>query len=482
MTHDETALLSENGNQSYEALQQPEAIEETKDEESSLSLWEITAILSTAFSYGCVNSTLFLVTLPIECERIEKQHPMPKSVSLGIFVAIAGVTQLISPLFGMLSDTYKPPSNFELGQRMPYLAFGSLLGTFGLLGQYLFSEEKFWFCYAISFFFVMIGLTISYNMMIALIPDQVPSQQTGVANAILAFQLRIQNMYGLYLCIVITSTILTGLFAHERDAALNIERGVVTKVSEGGRRPRSERILLGPWKLFRTMVYDPLSSLDSASLCGVYDIKIAQNHSFFLVTVSRLFYYCGVSSETIVLVLSRCSPKLSNLLSFAPSMIYPVGIASDRLLGGRRKPFVYFACFILSGVMFAMIFASSMYQMHLLCIILGAGNGIYLTMETSLAVDALPHSRRAMRRDSNSSTSGGDAQLLGLWGIASFVGSTLGPLIGGPLLFIFGSEPEKLDEGQDYSILGYAIVLSLSASYFLLSALALQGVETHSVT
>lgn len=98
--HHETTLLSDGGSQSYEAV--PREDENVEVDEGTLSLWEIAAILSTAFSYGCVNSTLFLITLPIECERIERQYPIPKSVSLGIFVAIAGVTQLISPLFGML--------------------------------------------------------------------------------------------------------------------------------------------------------------------------------------------------------------------------------------------------------------------------------------------------------------------------------------------------------------------------------------------
>jgi hypothetical protein len=94
------------------------------------------------------------------------------------------------------SDTYKPPSSFVLGQRMPYLALGSTLASIGLLGQYRFSEENFWVCYGISFFFVMIGLTISYNMMIALIPDQVPSRQTGAANAILALLLVGGSLFG----------------------------------------------------------------------------------------------------------------------------------------------------------------------------------------------------------------------------------------------------------------------------------------------
>ena len=51
------------------------------EEEELLSVWTITCILSSSFAYGCIMTTLFLITLPIECERIEKQIPsVPKSV------------------------------------------------------------------------------------------------------------------------------------------------------------------------------------------------------------------------------------------------------------------------------------------------------------------------------------------------------------------------------------------------------------------
>jgi MFS family permease len=162
-----------------------------------LTLFNIACILSTAFSYGCIMTTLFLITLPVECERIEKQHPdIPKSVALGIFVAIAGLTQLFSPLIGMLSDTYHPPAHHELGQRMPYLCLGAMLCVAGLLGQYTESYEKLWLRYGFAFFCHMIGLNIIYGMMIALIPDQVPRSQTGIANGILAFQLVTGSLFG----------------------------------------------------------------------------------------------------------------------------------------------------------------------------------------------------------------------------------------------------------------------------------------------
>jgi hypothetical protein len=121
----------------------------------------------------------------------------------------------------MLSDTYRPPSHFQLGQRLPYLSLGAIFSVVGLLGEYTESHEKLWLRYGLFFFLHMIGLNITYSMMISLIPDQVPHEQTGTANGILAFLLvtgsltgfglfhlffggHIQNMYGLYVCIVVS--------------------------------------------------------------------------------------------------------------------------------------------------------------------------------------------------------------------------------------------------------------------------------------
>jgi hypothetical protein len=84
--------------------------------------------------------------------------------------------------------------------------------------------------------FVMI-VNIMYAMMIALIPDQVPARQTGIANGILGLFLttgslfgfglfhsvlgqKVSSMYALYTCIVIFTSILTGTHAHDKDAEI----------------------------------------------------------------------------------------------------------------------------------------------------------------------------------------------------------------------------------------------------------------------
>jgi hypothetical protein len=480
-----------------------------EDSERHLHFFEIVAILSTAFAYGCVMTTLFLITLPVECKRIQYEHPtVQKSISLAIFVAIAGVTQLITPLTGMLSDTYQPPRRWHLGQRLPYLVLGAILTVFGLLGQAFSSVWSFWIRYSVAFFLHMIGLNIVYSMMIALIPDQVPESQTGVANGTLALLLvtgslfgfslfhsvlreDIFSMYGLYTCIVIGTTVLTCSFANDRDVLLanrrkrGSSRNVVANGGETNRRPR----LLNPALLLKTMIFDPLGRLDWKTLSKSYTIDPAKHHDFCIVTISRTFYYMGISVQTFFLYFvhdiihvkddPEAAVALLAILGQCAGAItcYPIGIASDKFFHSRRKPFVYISCLILSSATLTMIFLTDMSHMMIACSILGGANGMYLTMDTSLAVDTLPSGPQ----EEDDESSSGSAQLLGVWGVAGFVGSALGPLLGGPLLYVFGSPTIAADGEVEYSIQGYGVVLSMAALYFMMSALILRLIKNENV-
>ena len=537
------------------------------DNNSELPLWTIVCLLSTAFSYGCILTTLFLITLPVECQRIHAAHPdrIHKSVALGVFVAIAGVTQLVSPLVGRLSDSYQPPYE-SMGRRWPYHFFGSILTVVGLLCQMASSWGGFWIRYSLAFFLHMMGLNVMYAMMLALLADQVPAPQVGVANGVLALLLvtgslfgfglfhsilsnSIQSMYGLYTCIVVVSSILTGTHGQERDAVLAWERrrrrrtesssssGLSNHESNNhSNKPavssptrhhkhhhwhrraqkavqRAQEIMVLTPTQFCQSLLEPLHRLSWQTLLRSYTIDIDQHYDFFIVTVSRLFYYCGMSVQTFFLyfchdilqvhdnteavvaslaILGQCSAAVT---------CYPVGVVSDQCLEGRRKPFVYAACVVLSMTTLAMVHASTVHDMVVLSCILGGANGVYLTMETSLAVDTLPsHRRKQQEQDSDEEEQGnnkeaddsdeeedGSAQLLGIWGVAAFLGSALGPMVGGPLLYYFGSQPsvssspssgdDQEEDMEEYSLAGYAVVLSLSSFYFLCSAWALRYVK-----
>jgi sugar phosphate permease len=466
-------------------------------QKQSLRLWEIAAILSTAFSYGCIISTLFLITLPVECRRIQHDHPtIQKSISLAVFVAIAGVTQLVTPLAGMLSDTYKPPID-NIGQRLPYLVLGTTCTVIGLLGQGFSSAWSFWIRYSFFFFLHMIGLNIIYSQMIALIPDQVPEYQTGVANGTLALLLvtgslfgfglfhtflseDILSMYGLYTCIVIFASILTCSYAHEMDVKLaHHRRGLDENAPK----------FVPPRKLLRSMLVDPIQRMDWKTLRKSYTIDATNYHDFFIATVSRTFYYMGISIQAFFLyflhdvihVTDDPESKVALLAILGQSVgaltCYPVGLASDKLFGSRRKPFIYLACAILASASLSLIFMRTFHQMVIVSFILGGANGMYLTMETSLAVDTLPDDQYELSEDES-----GIAQLLGVWGVAGFVGSALGPLLGGPMLLAFGDPSEDEDGDVVYSLTGYAVCISMASLYFTISAFVLQFIREENLS
>lgn len=84
-------------------------------------------------------------------------------------------------------------------------------------------------------------------------------------------------------------------------------------------------------------------------------------------------------------------------------------------------------------------------------ILFGLGNGIFLSVDYALATDVLPSLDSA-------------AESLGVWGVSAFLGSTIGPLIAGPLLELVSfARPAQGD--VEYSRAGYTAVMILGAFY-----------------
>lgn len=158
---------------------------------------------------------------------------------------------------------------------------------------------------------------------------------------------------------------------------------------------------------------------------------------------------------------------------------YPVGIISDLYFHSRRKPFVYFACIILGLGNLSLLLCTELKQMALTVSFLGAANGIYLAMDTSLAIDTLDDETKTDEEDENKTKTHQHAQLLGVWGVFGFIGSALGPLLGGLMLLFFGRR--NAGDDQFYGYRGYECLFSLSAFYFLCSATSLFFVQKKSV-
>jgi hypothetical protein len=568
-----------------------------------MSPMSISAILSTAFTYGCIMTTLFLLVLPIECQRIESESmqyysfTVTKSIALGAFAAIAGLAQLVTPLVGLLSDCYDPDkmasasssssnsnrnSNSsgikKLGKRLPYLILGVMLMVFGLLGQ-LYSSMPVhkvalvenptiiynnngqevapqteilagaWVQYTIFYTLQMIGINIAYTIMIAFIPDYIPHSQTGAANGTLALMVvlgslfgfamfhlvlgqRIIAMYKLYVAVAVTSGIVTYLYICERERLIadidddddhddddhdddDHDDGELER-HEADADDKDIAKMPSIHELAHALLYEPIMNKTQAEILSAFWIDISQHKDFFVVTISRFFYYMGISTQTFFLYFIHDALKQTQNIANPEAAVallaivgqsagaitcYPIGIISDQYFNSRRKPFVYVACVCLGLGNLGLVFCTEFRQMMWVVALLGAANGVYLTMDTSLAVDTLePDVKSDAEADVNVDpnadvnaaayleTKNEDdhvhdhkdtAQLLGVWGVFGFIGSATGPLAGGIILLVFGRK--GADSEQFYSLKGYEYLFSLTAFYFLCSAVSLAFVQKKGV-
>mmetsp|Transcript_22183 Transcript_22183/g.27101 ORF Transcript_22183/g.27101 Transcript_22183/m.27101 type:complete len:462 (+) Transcript_22183:150-1535(+) len=411
-----------------------------------LSKLELVKLFNFAFGNGTLLSSYFIVTLPIESKRISQEK---SAAILGGFIFVAGITQLINPVVGLLSDR----CSHKWGRRRPFIFYGALMGLLGLFMQLVARRLENWNAYLFAFTLSMIALNIIYSCMNGLIADLVSKEQIGQANGVIAmltvigavssfavFQLigGLDFFYGFYIaCIAVTSFV-----TFDTAGKLEARQGAHQQLY-----PATDNI----WREIK----------------GAYYISPVYHRDFFLILVSRTLYYMGVSSQCFLMYFVRDtlhmseseSEKFTSTLAVAGQCFgvltaFPVGYLSDRLANGRKK-YIYASCAVMALGNIGFIGIASKDAIIVITCMVGAANGAYLTMDGALAFDALPNKDEA-------------ARFMGIWGIGAFIGTALGPLIGGPLLMA------NLDEdGTGYTQVGYGMLLTFSAIYLSASALTL---------
>ena len=231
-------------------------------------------------------------------------------------------------------------------------------------------------------------------MYISITRRAVPPSQTGIANGTLAllvvtgslfgffsFDILLQNnvmgMYKVYICVSVIAAVLTCIYVLEREDTLKSMTfnqhhdggGEEDEVDNAIKEPlvaqettmveTSKEEYIPPFhSLIYILLYEPIINKTRSEMIAAYWIDTSAYNDFFIVTISRFFYYMGISSQTFFLYfihdVLKQSTKTENpeaavaLLaiigqSAGALTCYPVGILSDQYFNGRRKPFVYTA-------------------------------------------------------------------------------------------------------------------------------------------
>eukprot|EP00929_Paragymnodinium_shiwhaense_P092572 TRINITY_DN52527_c0_g1_i1.p1 TRINITY_DN52527_c0_g1~~TRINITY_DN52527_c0_g1_i1.p1 ORF type:complete len:563 (+),score=105.57 TRINITY_DN52527_c0_g1_i1:61-1749(+) len=426
---------------------------------------------------GVLLASYMLLILPLESQRMDNDH---RSVMLAIMMLISGVTQVINPLVGLLSDRCMS----SWGRRRPFMVLGGCVGILGVAVQDFASMNHWPYLYMVSFTFSMLALNTVFTAVVGIMPDMVPTEQTGVASGISALHTvagsnlglvvydnlsgsteeRLHGMYVFFTTSIALSLAITVLACDEK--VLMAPPTDCAGEDENDKESRNSRGLCGEKHRCLSIPIQGRDLIDS------YYIDPRQHTDFAIVFWSRTFYYTGVSMQAFFKYYledvvgiedsEAALVKTAVIGQFCAALAaLPTGRLSD-YFGAERRVFIYLSCVILAAGNLANCFVRSAEDVYVIAGILGAGNGVYLAMDAALALDHLPSGDEA-------------ARFMGVWGIGCFLGSAIGPVLGGPVLAAFGRDPER---PQAYSYAGYATLLVFASICFGLSGWTLKFVGT----
>jgi MFS family permease len=419
------------------------------DAHSSAFLFGLNAF---GFLYGFIISTIGLLVLPSEAIRLSPANP---GLLVGVMTAVCGLSQLASPVCGYLSDR----CGSACGRRSPFILGGAVVQFIGVLGMFIAREHMLLLCFLAATFIAVIGINVAYNAYNALIADIVHLPQMGMQSGILGVETMLgaflgflalgmlgkpSHCYFLYCVATVVCTACTLWFGSPHEVPL-----------------REEQVQPVVWEELRASFW----------------IDKSKHPNFYWVFVLRFCYYMGVSVQIYILFFLRDvirvtdpafeTSALSMYAQFAAVLVsYPAGKLSDRV---GRKPLVVFACVVMSCVYALFLVSSSRAEVRALGFVYGIGNGMFLAVDQALVNDTLPNAEDRGR-------------MLGVWGVAAFLGSTLGGFTSGMVLDVVGSGyiqqhdrnvHDLLKPLHHYGFDGYVAIMSIGCFWFLLASLCL---------
>lgn len=499
-------------------------------------------LLAFGFAYGELISNFGLIMLPAEAGYME---PANNAVMMTFLLFVSGISQFSGPLAGYYSDRCQS----SWGRRRPYLLAGTIFtvpalvcmwighgmfhpahdddGSMGSMGSgdgnssvdgdhsSLFggkAGKHMWgeVLYIVAFLVAMAAFNVQNQTLGSLISDMVPSDQTGQANGVMAVLMLLGSLIGF-----LVFRTLDGGFGRTTDldgkaGALHFLPVDIPVHDAIGSMyyyyipviAITTFITIAAAKETRNPITaDRLPPVMCDDIWKCFFVSPTLHKDFFIVTMSRTMYYCGISTMAFLQYFFRdlviCPPPydadcvadahgngriqdfmaktaLIAVYAQAGSAIsaYPSGLASD---AWGRKPLVYMACLGMGAIYLFMPFFSGETLVMTLGFVWGVCNGCFVAVDFAIAIDTLPDKQEA-------------AKFLGVWGVSAFVGTTVGPITGGLALYFFGQIEDGLGGGGPvaageslltyrYSKYGYVAVMAFGAVWNVLSCVIINYVD-----
>jgi len=333
------------------------------------------------------------------------------SGNLSLVLGVGALFALVgNPLFGKLSDR----TTSRLGRRRPWL-IGGVIGA--LVGLAIVATASSVGMVLVGWSVTQVSFNATLAALIAVLPDQVPVSQRGLASAFLGVGIPVAAIVGTYIVAGVSGTFLKflvpGLIAGVLVILLvavlpdkRIAKGSVPKYTLG--------------EFARSFYVNPRKAQDF-SWAWVSRFLLFMGLSFLLTyQVPYLLEHLDIAEDKIGDLVFRATLVQSAVLIVVSFIAGPI---SDRIR--RRKAFVLLAAVIYAAAL-AIIAVAPNYATFLVGMaISGIGQGIYIAVDLALVTDVLPSPETAARD-------------LGVFNIASAGPQSLAPSIAPLFLAIAG--------------------------------------------
>jgi MFS family permease len=143
-----------------------------------LSIFQLMGLMMHAFGYGLFYASVGVLLLPQEAlHMFEEQH----AIFLAVMLALAGMSQLVSPAAGYWSDR----TCHWMGRRMPYILLGNLVLFLCMGAMFLARTYMYGYTYLLLLLVAVIALNVAYTGFTGLVSDVVPSTQMDFASGVM---------------------------------------------------------------------------------------------------------------------------------------------------------------------------------------------------------------------------------------------------------------------------------------------------------
>ncbi|TNH26767.1 MFS transporter [Micromonospora orduensis] len=375
------------------------------------------------------------VLLPQQIEQIapgDKENMLAVVTGLGALAAV-----LANPLAGALSDrTCLRIGGREFGRRHVWTAGGALIGAAALV---LLAQQRTILGVALGWVAAQVCFNAMLASLTAAIPDRVPVTQRGGVSGWVG----IPQALGLVLGAVLVTAVVTGNAAGYLAIAVAI------------------LLLSLPFALFTADEPLPRThrpALRARALLASMWISPRRHPDFAWAWITRFLVQLGNALGTLYLLyfltdgVRHPDPEgglLVLILLYTLGMMLTAVVAgrlSDR--SGRRKIYVITSGLVMAVAALLLAVAPVWPMAIVAALLLGAGYGVYLSVDAALITQVLP---RATDR----------AKDLGVINIANSAPQVLGPALSAPLVVHLGGYPTLYAVTAAITLIGSVLVVKI---------------------